>query len=142
MVSFSLSHTKTEELVKPTKTLYIKKSQETHDLSPAFSHWKDKNKNTKIWTLSPPKKPGTWHFFSLPSPFKNKLSLTLYFTLPNSPTLLVPHSRNVHFFFSTLIASHHQATSTSSFSSTTTQHLFAALTSFSIFTTTTNPTLV
>jgi hypothetical protein len=100
-----------------------------------------KIKTKKYKPSLPKKKLVTWHFLPLPLPLKNKLNLTLYFTLPNSPTLLVLHSRNVHFFFSTLIA-HHQATFTSSSSSTITQHLFATRTSFSMFTTTINPTLV
>jgi hypothetical protein len=100
-----------------------------------------KIKTKKYKPSLPKKKLVTWHFLPLLLPLKNKLNLTLYFTLPNSPTLLVLHSRNVHFFFSTLIA-HHQVTSTSSSSSTITQHLFAAHTSFSIFTTAINPTLV
>jgi hypothetical protein len=100
-----------------------------------------KIKTQKYKPSLPKKKLVTWHFLPLPLPLKNKLNMTLYFTLRNSPTLLVLHSRNVHFFFSTLIA-HHQATSTSSSSSTITQHLFATRTSFSMFTTTINPTLV
>ena len=57
-----------------------------------------KIKTKKYKPSLPKKKLVTWHFLPLPLPLKNKLNLTLYFTLPNSPTLLVLHSRNVHFY--------------------------------------------
>jgi len=54
-----------------------------------------KIKTQKYKPSLPKKKLVTWHFLPLPLPLKNKLNMTLYFTLRNSPTLLVLHSRNV-----------------------------------------------